>query len=66
MVIIKKKKFFTLCKNRFASSQGVILRSLAFKRHWKNFYNRPEDIHYIVKKDKVFWRGANWTRRLYW
>ena len=56
--IEEKIKFFTLCKNRFESSQGVILRCLVYERHWKLFYNKPKDIPYIVKNDKVFWRGA--------
>jgi len=43
------------CRNNVDS---VILRSLAFSRHWKNYYNKVADIPFGKKKDKVFWRGS--------
>lgn len=50
-----------LVKNRAAgSSQGVLLRCLDFKRHWKNVYRPfPRSIPSWAKKtSKVFWRGT--------
>lgn len=40
------------------SNSGVILRCLNFKRHWKLFYNKPKDIPFHKKKNKVIWRGT--------
>ena len=49
-----------LCKNRCAGNKNsVILRCLNFHRHWKNYYNRPQDIPFNKKKNKVFWRGVS-------
>ena len=36
----------------------VILRCLAFNRHWGNFYNKLKDIPFRYKKNCIFWRGT--------
>ena len=58
--VSKKQNAITLCKNRCAgNTDSVILRCLDLKRHWDNYYNRPNDIPFRTKKNKVFWRGAS-------
>lgn len=48
-----------LVKNRGkCCSNGVILRSLMFKRHWSNYYNKPPDIPFDEKRNIIFWRGT--------
>jgi len=47
-----------LVKNRYNSNHSVILRCINFSRHWKLYYNRPSDIEFDKKKNKVFWRGT--------
>jgi hypothetical protein len=47
----------TLCKNRI-NDNGVILRCMSFNRHWRLYYNRPCDINFKDKKNKIFWRGT--------
>ena len=48
----------TLCKNRkVISKNSVILRCMSYHRHWYNYYNRPSDINFDQKENKVFWRG---------
>jgi hypothetical protein len=47
-----------LVKNRYNSNHSVILRCINFNRHWKLYYNRPSDIDFDKKKNKVFWRGT--------
>jgi len=51
---------YKLVKNRYSKEEKktVILRSLNFKRHWYNYYNRPADIPFEEKIDKVYWRGT--------
>ena len=57
--ITKKHSIITLCKNRCAdNTDSVILRCLNYERHWYNFYNRPTDIPFKNKANKVFWRGS--------
>jgi len=49
----------TLCKNRkVISKNSVILRCMSYHRHWYNYYNRPSDINFDQKENKVFWRGT--------
>lgn len=47
----------TLCKNRI-NNNGVILRCMRLERHWYNYYNKPKDILFENKIDKIFWRGT--------
>jgi len=48
-----------LCKTRnVISRNSVILRCLNLNRHWNNYYNRPKDIPYDKKENKIFWRGT--------
>merc|ERR1711998_590381 len=39
-------------------NKGVILKCLNFNRHWKRYYNKPKDIPFDKKKNKVIWRGT--------
>ena len=49
----------TLVKNRCSdSNNSIILRCFNFDRHWVNYYNRPKDIPFNEKRNKLFWRGA--------
>ena len=48
-----------LCKTRnIVSKNSVILRCMEYDRHWYNYYNRPLDINFDKKENKVFWRGT--------
>ena len=50
---------YTIVKNRCNDkNNSVILRCLEFHRHWSPYYNKPIDIPYEKKKNKVFWRGT--------
>jgi len=58
--VSKKHNAITLCKNRCAdNTDSVILRCLNYKRHWSTFYNRPSDMPFKNKANKVFWRGSS-------
>ena len=46
-----------LVKTRIDNS-GVVLRCLDFGRHWYNYYNKPQDIPFEKKINKIFWRGT--------
>lgn len=49
----------TLVKNRCSdSNHSVILRCFNFGRHWTHYYNKPKDIPFHEKENKVFWRGS--------
>jgi hypothetical protein len=54
----KKVDPITFVKNRWDSTDGVILFSLNQKRHWDKFYNPPIDIPFEHKQNILFWRGA--------
>jgi hypothetical protein len=43
--------------NERNNNKGVILRCFNFKRHWYNYYNKPLDIPYENKNNKIIWRG---------
>jgi len=51
---------YAFVKNRFTEEEKktVILRCLNFKRHWFNYYNKPNDIPFEQKLNKIYWRGA--------
>jgi len=51
---------YAFVKNRFSEDEKktVILRCLNFKRHWFNYYNRPTDIPFEQKLNKLYWRGT--------
>ena len=50
---------YAFVKNRFGEhNKSIILRSLNKKRHWHNYYNRPNDIDFDKKLSKIFWRGT--------
>lgn len=50
---------YAFVKNRIQNEKKtVILRSLNFNRHWFNYYNRPVDIPFDQKLNKVYWRGT--------
>jgi len=56
---IKEQNSLTLCKNRCdGNKSSVLLKCLNFKRHWELYYNRPKDIPFEEKSNKVFWRGT--------
>lgn len=49
----------TFVKNRDRyENKGVILKCFNFKRHWGLYYNKPRDISFENKNDKVIWRGV--------
>ena len=51
-------KGYYIFKNRTRGSNlGYIIRNIKLNRHWDLYYNRPEDIDWDLKIDKVFWRG---------
>jgi len=52
-----KESFVTLVKNRYYCNHSIILRCLNLQRHWKLYYNKPHDIDFSEKINKVFWRG---------
>jgi len=45
-------------RGRDFPNDGVILRCLNFKRHWENYYNKPKDMKFDNKLNKVIWRGT--------
>ena len=54
---------FTSClKYQFVKvrmdNKGVILKCLNFSRHWDWFYNKPKDINWNDKLNKIIWRGT--------
>ena len=50
---------WTLSKNRvYGNNTSVLLRSFVKDRHWKLYYNKPKDILFGKKKNKIFWRGT--------
>jgi hypothetical protein len=51
---------YKLVKNRYSEKEKktVILRCLNTNRHWANFYNKPEDIEFDKKINKLYWRGT--------
>jgi len=51
---------YSLLKNRprETPNDGVILRCLNFPRHWKFYYNRPNDLKFENKLDEIIWRGV--------
>lgn len=50
---------YCFVKNRTVNdNKPTILRSLNFQRHWKYFYNKPNDIEYEQKINRIFWRGT--------
>lgn len=51
-------KSYTLVKNRYENNNGIILRCMGFPRHWSNYYNKPTDIPFKNKINKIIWRGA--------
>jgi hypothetical protein len=49
----------TICKNRCKGNNcSVLLRCLNFDRHWSLYYNKPIDVLFEDKIDKIFWRGT--------
>jgi hypothetical protein len=48
-----------LCKNRGRSQvNGVILKVMSYHL-WEHYYNRPKDILFQDKQNKIFWRGVS-------
>lgn len=45
--------------NERENNKGVILRCFNFNRHWHNYYNKPIDIPFEKKYNKIIWRGAS-------
>ena len=40
-------------------TNGILLQRYKIRRHWRLFYNPPEDILFQNKKSQIFWRGAS-------
>jgi hypothetical protein len=54
-----QQNMVTLCKNRCENNNdSVLLRCLNFERHWYLYYNKPKDIPFENKINKIFWRGT--------
>ena len=54
-----QQNMITLSKNRTEfNNDSVLLRSFNFDRHWYYYYNKPNDIPFKYKKNKIFWRGV--------
>jgi hypothetical protein len=51
---------YKLVKNRYSEKEKktVILRCLNTKRHWDLYYNKPHDIDFDHKLNKLYWRGT--------
>jgi hypothetical protein len=51
---------YKLVKNRYSNKENktVLLRCLNTKRHWANFYNKPKDIDFDLKINRLYWRGT--------
>lgn len=50
---------YCFVKNRtIHDNKPTILRSLNFNRHWNHFYNKPNDIKYEQKINRIYWRGT--------
>lgn len=59
IISTNQQHILTLCKNRCENNNdSVILRCLNFDRHWFNYYNKPLDIPFHLKKNTIFWRGT--------
>ena len=50
---------YCFVKNRSVGEEKtIILKSLNKNRHWCNVYNKPNDIPFDKKKNKIIWRGT--------
>ena len=57
--ICTKQHMYALSRSRSRDDDKIsILRSLQKDRHWKLYYNRPNDIPFEQKTNKLFWRGT--------
>ena len=55
----------TLCKNRGRSQiDGVILKVMSYHL-WRRYCDRPQDILFKDKQNKIFWRGASTSNPTY-
>ena len=55
-----EQHILTLSKNRCEDNEdSVLLRCLNFDRHWQHYYNKPFDIPFDKKLNKIFWRGVS-------
>ena len=54
-----KQKNYCFVKNRTTDDKkSIIIRCMNKDRHWKNYYDKPKDIIYDKKINKIFWRGT--------
>jgi len=54
-----KTHFYKFLKNRAPySNDGVLLQCLDYHRHWNDYYNKPKDIDFKLKKNSIIWRGV--------
>ena len=51
------KDMLNILKDRI-NNNGVLIRSLNFNRHWGEYYNKPNDISFVDKTNKIVWRGT--------
>ena len=51
------KDMLNILKDRI-NNNGVLIRSLNFNRHWEEYYNKPNDISFVDKTNKIVWRGT--------
>lgn len=57
--ITKNLDNYYLVKNRTVDDKkSIILRCFNTDRHWELYYNKPKDIPFDEKTNKIFWRGT--------
>jgi len=56
--VITEVNIPSFCKNRFNNTKNTILKCLNQGRHWGLYYDRPKDIIFENKMNKIIWRGA--------
>jgi len=56
--IAHKTSVPSLCKNRYDCNTNTLLKCFDYKRHWDLYYNKPKDINFNNKINKIIWRGA--------
>ena len=50
--------YFLKSRGRGSPHDGVLLRCFNFDRHWSHYYDKPKDMKFDNKINKVIWRGT--------